>query len=135
LRNDGSDDPVVSLFTNDVGLRNAENWLLQLHYAALRQKRGPRKGGLPSGDNKAAEELFDLFDHYGIFVVRRGELENWLPSIGAVGKKTDWTVSALEKMGSDPLATGYVRPTSGDVWDFVRKIVKWIGDPARKGTE
>jgi len=71
---------------------------------------------------------------YGIFVVRKGELENWLQSLNASGKKTDWTISVLEKMGSDPASTDYVKPAQGDVWDFMRSIVVWIKNSARKGT-
>lgn len=96
-----------------------------------------RDGGvdaLPASDKSAANQLFDLMDEYGVFAVRRGELEHWLPALGAIGKKTDWTISALEKMGSDPKASGYLKPDKGDVWDFMQKIVAWMMDPSRKGT-
>jgi len=85
-------------------------------------------------DKQAANQLFDILDDYGIFVVRKGELENWLESLSVLGKKTDWTVSVLEKMGSDPANADYVKPTQGDVWDFMRSIVSWIKNSARKGT-
>jgi hypothetical protein len=96
-----------------------------------------RDGGteaLAKSDKAAAEKLFDDLDKHGVFVVRHGELENWLPNLGAVGKKTDWAVSALQLMGSDPNLPGYLIPAIGDVWDFMRKITKWIGDPSREGT-
>jgi hypothetical protein len=122
----------------------------ELSHAALSQNRASiknafemlgkdmkRDGGISALSNDASEaanSFFDSLEQYGIFVVRRGEMESWLPSLGAVGKKTDWTVSALEKLGSDPLSTSYVRPTEGDVWAFMRAIVRWIKNPARKGT-
>jgi hypothetical protein len=84
-------------------------------------------------DREAADNLFDALEQYGVFVVRRGELEAWLPSLQAVGQKTDWTVSALQKMGTDPSVSGYVRPSNNDVWSFMRAIVQWIKNPSRKG--
>ena len=89
---------------------------------------------LPKPDKDAANQLFDTLSEFGIFVVRKGELESWLKQLNAVGKKTDWTISALEKMGSDPASTEYLKPAEGDVWEFMRSIVKWIKNPARKGT-
>ena len=98
-----------------------------------------KKGGIDllCGDAKqAAIEFFDQLDRYGVFAVRKGELESWLPNLrGAVRKKTDWTISALEKMGSDPNDAEYAKPAAGDVWEFMRKIVAWIKDTTRKGTE
>jgi hypothetical protein len=96
-----------------------------------------RDGGveaLPRPDAQAANQLFDLMDDYGVFVVRKGELEHWMPTLGAVGKKTDWVISVLERLGSDPKDAAYMKPAEGDVWDFVRSMVKWIKDPSRKGT-
>jgi hypothetical protein len=106
-----------------------------------------RDGGvdaLSPDDRSAANKLFDDLDEHGVFVVRRGELETWRPELGAVGKKTDWTISALEKMGGDPSSPDYLRPPrrkkfsfgspQNDVWEFMRKIVRWIEEPSRKGT-
>jgi AAA domain, putative AbiEii toxin, Type IV TA system len=91
--------------------------------------------GILSGtDGLAANQLFDTLDEYGVFVVRHGELENWLPALGIPGKKTDWTVAMLERLGSDPSDPNYIQPGSGDVWDFMRKIVAWIKNPSRRGT-
>jgi hypothetical protein len=85
-------------------------------------------------DRQAANQLFDTLAEYGVFVVRKRELESWLNSLNPVGKKTDWTVSVLDKMGSDPTSANYVRPSAGDVWDFMRGVVAWAKNPARKGT-
>jgi len=89
---------------------------------------------LPPAEKLAAEKLFDDLNEYGIFVVRRGELENWLPHLGVPGKKTDWTVAMLERFGSDPALATYVTPTADDVWAFLRSIIEWIRDPSRRGT-
>ena len=78
--------------------------------------------------------LFDTLAQYGVFVVRKGEMESWLRSLNIPGKKTDWTIAMLEALGSDPGSPTYVQPTSGDVWDFIRSIVAWVRNPARKGT-
>lgn len=82
----------------------------------------------------AANEFFDNLESYGIFAVREGELEDWLANLGVQGKKTDWTVNMLQALGSDPNEDGYVRPSDGDVWDFMRSILSWIANAARKGT-
>jgi hypothetical protein len=90
--------------------------------------------GLPEPEKSAANQLFDTLDEYGLFVVRKGELESWLKHLKAAGKKTDWTVDILEKMGDDPGKLEYLRPSTGDVWDVIRKITGWIKNPTRKGT-
>ena len=84
-------------------------------------------------DKQAAVQLFDTIAEYGVFVVQKGELENWLEDLGVQGKKTDWTVAMLERLGSDPADSGYVQPAQGDVWDFMKAIVSWVRNPTRKG--
>lgn len=150
--------PAAAIVDIDILKDGGETWtgwlksarVPELSHAALSQNRASiknafekagkdmkRDSGISALSNDApdaANSFFDALERYGIFVVRRGEMENWLPSLGAVGKKTDWTVSALEKLGSDPLGTTYVRPANDDVWEFMRGIVGWIKDPARKGT-
>ncbi len=98
-------------------------------------KTGGGVDGLPEPERAAANQLFDTLEEYGLFVVRKGELETWLKNLNAGGKKTDWTISILDKMGSDPAKPAYLKPAAGDVWDFNRKIITWIKDPARKGTK
>jgi hypothetical protein len=97
-------------------------------------KRDGGIGLLNVADQAAAGHFFDTLDQYGVFAVRRGELENWLPELGVAGKKTDWAVGVLERLGDDPLSKTYVKPTKRDVWDFMREIVAWIQNPTRKGT-
>ena len=89
---------------------------------------------LTGSDRLAADQLFDTLAEHGIFVVRRGELENWLSTLGVPGKKTDWTVAMLRRLGSDPADPNYVKPAAGDVWDFISKVVAWIGNSAHRGT-
>lgn len=55
---------------------------------------------LQGPDKDAANSLFDALQEYGIFVVRAGELERWLPAVGAQGKKTDWVVDMFERLCS-----------------------------------
>ena len=57
---------------------------------------------LPVKDRQAAEHLFAMLADYGIFVVHGGELEHWLKNLAVPGKKTDWTVAMLERLGSEP---------------------------------
>lgn len=90
---------------------------------------------LQKNDQAAMNDFFDQLQQYGLFIVRRGELEAWLPELKIASKKSAWTVDMLERMGSDPNDGSYVKPTAGDVWDFIRNIVDWIRDPRRKGTD
>lgn len=89
---------------------------------------------LTGADKEAAEHFFDQLETWGIFIVRGGEVENWLPELGVPGKKTDWAVAMLERLGSDPTDAAYVKPQDDDVWAFMNRIVKWIKDPRRRGT-
>ena len=89
---------------------------------------------LQAADKQAAEQLFQTLAEYGIFVVRRGELEHWLAPLAVPGKKTEWTVAMLERLGSDPADPNYVAPGADDVWDFIGRIVHWVRDATRKGT-
>lgn len=88
---------------------------------------------LNKNDHLAADILFDSLESFGVFPVRRGEVENWLPHLSVPGKKTDWTVAMLRRLGSDTSDTSYVRPADDDVWAFLEKIVEWIKNSTRKG--
>jgi len=90
---------------------------------------------LTKNDNAAASDLIDQMERYGIFPVRTGEVESWLSDLGIRSKKAAWTVAMLDRMGSDPSDAKYVKPAEGDVWDFMRKIVEWVRNPQRKGTD
>jgi ABC-type cobalamin/Fe3+-siderophores transport system ATPase subunit len=79
--------------------------------------------------------LFENLESFGIFIVRNGELETWLSSLGVTqtNNKQQWLLDIFEKLGSDLDASGYVRPGTDDVWDFLTRIAKWINDPSRSG--
>ncbi|MET4173875.1 ABC-type cobalamin/Fe3+-siderophores transport system ATPase subunit [Bradyrhizobium sp. LA6.1] len=90
--------------------------------------------GLPvQGDKDAVNELFDTLDQFGVFVTRDGELESWLRPLGVTSRKAEWTVEMLQKLGDDPGASEYVRPSNDDVWEFMQRIVAWVRNADRKG--
>ena len=95
-----------------------------------------REGGillLNAADREAVENLFRRLAEYGLFVVPNGELESWLKFLGAPGHGPAWLIAMFEKMGEDPASPTYVRPDTGDVWEFIRSIRKWCANPNRRG--
>ncbi|MEG4967333.1 AAA family ATPase [Microcoleus sp. B6-A1] len=99
-------------------------------------KNMKRDGGveiLSDGDKEAANNLFDKLAEYGIFAVRGGELESWLPNLGATGHGPGWLIAVFEKMGEDPESLDYLKPSNDDVWLFIGEIKKWFTNPTRKG--
>lgn len=90
---------------------------------------------LKKEDQASANELLDYLQQYGVFVVRHGEVEAWLPELRITSKKATWTVEMLERMRGDPQDPTYVKPAANDVWEFMRQIVKWVRDSQRKGTD
>ena len=84
-------------------------------------------------DKEAANNLFDRLEEYGIFVVRKGELETWLRELGASGHGPKWLVDIFERMGEDPNHADFLHPGENDVWSFVGEIRKWLIDPNKKG--
>jgi predicted ATPase len=88
---------------------------------------------LDPADKEACNNLFDQLDEYGIFTVRNGELESWLKPLGAQGHSPDWLIDIFERLGEDPSLATYVKPTNGDIWDFINKIKIWFTNPTRKG--
>lgn len=86
-------------------------------------------------DQAAANDFFDQLQQYGIFAVRNGEVECWLPELAIKSKKAAWTVEMLERLGSDPNDAAYVKSAADDVWEFMRGVVKWVKDSKRKGTD
>lgn len=95
-----------------------------------------RDGGvsiLHASEKQAAEDLLDQLRQYGIFVVPGGELEAWLKTLGATGHGPAWLIDIFERMGEDPSNASFVRPTTDDVWSFLRDVRNWLVDPTRKG--
>ncbi|MBF2089550.1 MAG: AAA family ATPase [Synechococcales cyanobacterium K44_A2020_017] len=88
---------------------------------------------LSGSDKEAANNLFDKLAEYGLFVVRNGELESWLSSLGATGHGPGWLINIFEKMGEDPESQDYLKPSDEDVWLFFGEIKTWFMNPSRKG--
>ncbi|WP_292735980.1 hypothetical protein [Nostoc sp. JL31] len=77
--------------------------------------------------------LFDKLAEYGLFAVRKGELESWLLQLGATGHGPNWLINIFEKMGEDPESQDYLKPSDDDVWSFCSEIKQWFTNPNRKG--
>lgn len=95
-----------------------------------------KEGGLAilnSAERQAAEDLLTQLRQYGVFIIASGELESWMKSLGATGHGPAWLIDVFERMGEDPNNPNYVRPSTGDVWAFLRDIRSWLMDPERKG--
>ena len=95
-----------------------------------------RSGGIAAlkpDEKSAAENYCDQLGAYGAFVLRRGELEAWLPSLQVTGQKSSWLVRVFAAMGEDPDATGYRLPRTDDVWAFMEEVASWLLDRKRKG--
>lgn len=88
---------------------------------------------LDSDVQAAARDLFDELEKHGIFVVRQGQLENWLPNLGLPQRKGEWTVEVLSRLGLAEGEDGYIPTSDDDVWAFIQKIAKWCGTPDRLG--
>lgn len=95
-----------------------------------------KEGGitlLADSELEMAQNLLADLARYGLFIVPHGELENWLTTLDVKRSKKRWLHGIFEKMGSDPGSEEYVRPNSGDVWDFMGEISSWMKDKSRKG--
>jgi hypothetical protein len=82
---------------------------------------------------ESCEILLDQLADYGIFAVPGGEVESWLPDLGATGHGPDWLIEVFEKMGSNPREPGYVKPQDDGVWGFIERVGGWIRNEARRG--
>ena len=149
--------PAAGIVDLDVLKDGGSNWSNQLNAAAIpatlisswatarvRTKRAfeeagidmKREGGLAAleaQDAEAARILLASLEEYGIFVVDKGEVESWLAYLGAPQNKQKWLPEIFNRLGSDPHDDSYVHPREGDVWEFVRRIATWLGNPARRG--
>lgn len=88
---------------------------------------------LPESEKEAAENLFNQLEEYGIFIVRKGEVEHWLETLEVNAHKSVWLSEIFLKMGADPSNPTYVKPENNDVWDFIAEIEKWMSNENRKG--
>jgi hypothetical protein len=95
-----------------------------------------KRGGISKLDAQDKPRLISLLDElgkYGLFLVPTGELESFLAGLHVSGKGTDWLISMFTKLGDTEEQTDFVKPATGDVWDFLDKIAKWISDPNKLG--
>nr|WP_240360819.1 AAA family ATPase [Pyxidicoccus caerfyrddinensis] len=90
-------------------------------------------GTLGKDDAAACRDFIEKLAEYGVFVVPGGELESWLPHLKVNKSKHLWLGEVFGQMGSDPASADYMKPSLGDVWEFMRRIARWIGNPNRKG--
>ncbi|MCY4382918.1 MAG: AAA family ATPase [Nitrospinae bacterium] len=88
---------------------------------------------LDENDKEAATNLCERLGEYGLFIVREGELESWLPDLQATGHGPTWLVDVFQKMGEDHVKNSYLRPGIDDVWLFLAEIKQWFSNPNRKG--
>ena len=88
---------------------------------------------LEESDRETAQNLCERLREYGLFIVEKGELESWLPELGASKHGPAWLLEVFQKMGEDPESESYVRPGSDGVWAFLARVKSWLSDPKRKG--
>jgi hypothetical protein len=88
---------------------------------------------LSTSEKEAANNFLDQLENYVAFVTRKGELEWWMKSLGASEHAPSWLIDIFSKLGEENTTSGYVKPSVGDVWDFIGQVKKWFEDPARKG--
>lgn len=95
------------------------------------------KGGvgiLDAQNRQGADSLFDLLAEYGMFVVRHGEVEDWLPiEPRSSVHGPEWLIKTFEMMGENSNDALYMKPSIGNVWDFLGEISTWLKNPKRKG--
>jgi ABC-type arginine transport system ATPase subunit len=87
------------------------------------------------GEGRAgADSLLSELASYGVFLVPKGVLENWLAGLGVMGHRSEWLVGVFSKLGSDETSNSFVKAGSDDVWEFVDRIAMWANNVNRKGT-
>ena len=96
-------------------------------------KRDGGIGLLPKGEKEACSNFFVQLAQYGIFVVPSGEVESWLQAAPLNRSKSNWLSTVFEAMGEDATAPDYVKPSTGDVWDFIGGVARWVRNPSRRG--
>ncbi|MCT4236445.1 ATP-binding protein [Elizabethkingia anophelis] len=95
-----------------------------------------RDGGIKLlvGENReACNNFFEQLRDYGVYIVKNGELESWLKDIGASSHGSNWLINIFEKMGENPDDINYLKPSNGDVWDFIGDLKVWLSNENRKG--
>ncbi|MGF1276565.1 TOPRIM nucleotidyl transferase/hydrolase domain-containing protein [Acetobacter pasteurianus] len=116
---------------NSIKLERTDVWS-----ALISDDKKPKSDGgialLNGSAKEKAENLFDRLDQYGLFVLRDGEVEHWLPGLD-IPRSKRWLRNIFEALGNDPNAPNYVHPGDDDVWAFLDKVAGWIKNKARRG--
>lgn len=116
------------------GLRNTRQTVRAYLHAADPDYK--RRGGialLAGAELATAVAFFNQMAAYGLFTVRAGELESWLPHLNCNRNKSVWLGEVFTALGSDPSLAAYVRPAQDDVWEFLRNIAAWVSNTGRLG--
>ncbi len=88
---------------------------------------------LDASEKEAAESFINNLGRYGLFLVPHGEVEGWLKNLDVPQNKRNWRNEIFQKMGYDPDSIDYIKPSNGDVWDFIKQINDWTKNPKRAG--
>lgn len=120
-------------------LRTEKNWLLQ-KLQSIQVVNGLERDPLKFGginhldllDKSRSLDFMGILESYGIFIVPFGEIEQWLSELGIVGKGNSWLIPMFNTLGDEGSDT-YVKPSDGDVWEFLDKINDWVINPQRQG--
>lgn len=92
-------------------------------------------GRLEGAARATAVSFFDQTARFGLFTVRRGELEQWLPHLNVNARKDQWLQKIFEALGSDVSQADYVKPSDDDVWEMMRDVGSWVSNNAREGMQ
>lgn len=88
---------------------------------------------LKGEDKEACSNFLNQLSEYGVFVIQKGELESWLKSLNTSGHGSNWLIEIFSKMGDNPESADYIKPTNGDVWDFIGNMKNWIENINKRG--
>ncbi|MEQ8242952.1 ATP-binding protein [Fulvivirga sp.] len=149
--------PAVGIYDIDLFKNEGNNWtnalksafVPELNHQPLGQTRSlikkkfdqsgkdmKKDGGikiLSKSDAEAGLNLIKNLKEYGIFIVENGEVENWLPSLNVNAHKSEWLSKMFERMGSNPADSNYIKPSTGDIWEFMTGIQRWMMKEDKNG--
>lgn len=123
---------VPPIISSSLGIERS-SLLAAFNVTGRDMKRDGGVGLLAAPEKEACLNFFNRLSDYGIFVVANGEVESWLQEVEIPRGKSSWLSGIFEAMGEDQSLPNYVRPSDGDVWDFIGSVRKWVVDPIRKG--
>lgn len=119
---------------NHQPFHNQRQVLLNLFNTTGKDMKRDNGINILTGENfEACNNFFEQLKEYGVLVVKNGELESWLKNLGATSHGSNWLINIFQKMGENPLADDYLKPSDSDVWNFLGEIKSWLNDENRKG--